>query len=79
MRLASEIKAVAVARSEQAQRLVAACNANPDCSREERVNREQDLREAKYQQAQAEALGAGMEERSSKLRTELEKLRGGGP
>lgn len=74
--LTSQIKSVAVERVEQAQKLVEQCRATADCAREERVNLEQDLRDARYQRVRAEGLAASMEERGLNLRKQLESLRG---
>lgn len=76
LELAMQIKAIALQRVERAKKLMEECKARPECSREERVNLEQDLREAVYHLARAEALAAGFEERRLNLRKQLEALRG---
>jgi hypothetical protein len=76
--LAREIRSVAVERVERARKLAEQCKAAPECTREERVNLEQEAREAGYQETRAKDLAATMEARSSTLRKQFEDLRGKG-
>jgi hypothetical protein len=74
--LAAEFKSIAGERVDRARQLVEQCKAKTECSREERVNLEQEVREAGYQQAKAVELAATMEERKKSIRARLEELRG---
>jgi hypothetical protein len=76
--VAAEVQGVAADRLERAQKAVEECAARQNCAREERVNHEQELRETRYQQAQASKLAAAMEQRRTDLRRLLEQARGAG-
>jgi hypothetical protein len=74
--VADEIKNVAEERLARARKDVAACQARPDCGRDERINLEQEVRDAKYQRDKSEQLAAVMQTRAAAVRKQFEQFRG---
>ena len=75
LKLARQVHATATDRADRARRLVQECE-DRQCPREERIEAEQEVREAGYQQGRAKELAEAMEQRRTKLMTRFEELRG---